>query len=49
MRKTITQYLNRANKAEKQYNKIRLHALRPEPDLYNSNEKRGQGVTLLQG
>ncbi len=48
MRKTYTEYLDQANKADNQRDKIRTHALRLEQELYISNKKREQAVSLLQ-
>ncbi len=48
MRKTNTEYLEQANKADKQNDEIRTRALGLDQDLYISNKKREQAVTLLQ-
>ncbi len=48
MRKTYTEYLDQANKADNQYDEIRTRALGLEQELHISNKEREQAVSLLQ-
>ena len=48
MQKIYTKYLNQANKADNQYDKIWVRALGLEQNLHVSNEERKQAVTHLQ-
>ncbi len=48
MRKTYMEYLDQANKADNQGDKIRTRDLGLEQELYISNEEREQAVSLLQ-
>ncbi len=48
MRKTYMEYLDQANKADNQRDKIRMRALGLEQELYISNEEKKQAVSLLQ-
>ncbi len=48
IQKTYTEYLEQANKADKQNDKIRIQALRFEQDFHINNEERKQAITLLQ-
>ena len=48
MRSIYTKYLNKANEADKKRDEIRIRALELEQELYISNEKREQAVSLLQ-
>lgn len=40
IRKTYTEYVNKANKTDHKYDKIRTSAPRPKQDLYISNKKK---------
>lgn len=41
-------YFNQVNKADKELNKIRTHALTSEQELKTSNEEKKQAVTILE-
>ena len=47
IRKTYTEYLDQANKADDQRDQIRIYTLGLKQDLHISNEEREQAVTLL--
>ena len=48
MRSIYTEYLNKANKADKERDEIHTRALGLEQELHISNKEREQAVSLLQ-